>query len=170
MRSSLALRKTERNSATRIYFTSVWRFNNHMADIDEIRRANIRALEAEAGGPAAFAKRLEMSDSQYTNLRDGAKDSRTGKQRGMRKETAQRFERCMGKPAGWLDTNHGFASYDLPPGIIPLNAAQKSAEYEAVKKIAAIAAGMSVEGRAVLLYEAGKIAEQFPAVKAKPAS
>jgi hypothetical protein len=137
-----------------------------MADIDEIRRANIRALEAELGGPVALSERLGMSLAQYLNLRDGAKDSRTGKRRGMRKETAQRFNECFGKPAGWLDTDHQVDAYTLPSGVIDFKAAQNSAEYEAVRKLAGLMISMSPEGRAVLLYEEGKIAEQFPVLKA----
>ncbi|MVW72156.1 S24 family peptidase [Bordetella sp. 15P40C-2] len=78
-----------------------------MKDIDQIRRDNLRSLEAEAGGPSAAAKLLEMSPAQFMNLRDGAKDSKTGKPRGMRKDTARRIESAAGKPPGWLDTPHG---------------------------------------------------------------
>ena len=74
-----------------------------MKDIDEIRRENLRSIELEFGGPAGAAKQLGMSNSQFTNLRDGAKDSKTGKPRGMRKETARKIELAAGKPAGWLD-------------------------------------------------------------------
>ena len=45
-------------------------------DIDDLRRKNLRRLEAEYGGAAAFAKVVGMSDAQYLNLRNGAKDSR----------------------------------------------------------------------------------------------
>lgn len=74
-----------------------------MIDIDEIRRANLRRIEAEFGGPAGAAARLNMSTSQFVNLRNGARDSKTGKPRGMRKETARRIEEAAGKPEGWLD-------------------------------------------------------------------
>lgn len=74
-----------------------------MNDIDEIRRHNLRQIEAENGGPASAAKLLGMSPSQFANLRDGAKDSKTGRPRGMRKETARRIEIAAGKPTGWLD-------------------------------------------------------------------
>ncbi|GAA4424665.1 hypothetical protein GCM10023090_18500 [Acidovorax lacteus] len=47
-----------------------------------------------------------MSPSQFANLRDGAKDSKTGKPRGMRKETARRIEKAAGKESGWLDIDH----------------------------------------------------------------
>jgi len=81
-----------------------------MTDIDEIRRANLRTIETEFGGPAGAASRLGMSTSQFINLRNGARDSKTGKPRGMRKETARRIERAAEKPVGWLDTSHEDAS------------------------------------------------------------
>lgn len=73
-------------------------------DIDEIRRINIRHLE-RVHGPA-LAKNAGMSSSQFYNLRDGAKDSKTGRPRGMRKETAWRIEDAAGVPRGWLDAVH----------------------------------------------------------------
>ncbi|WP_406626129.1 helix-turn-helix transcriptional regulator [Acidovorax sp. SDU_ACID1] len=77
-----------------------------MKDIDVIRRENMRLIESEAGGTTEAATLCGMSPSQFANLRDGAKDSKTGKPRGMRKETARRIEECAKKPAGWLDTDH----------------------------------------------------------------
>lgn len=74
-------------------------------DIDEIRRANLKNLETEFGAPFV-ANEAGMSLSQFYNLRDGAKDSKTGKPRGMRKDTARRFETACEKPIGWLDINH----------------------------------------------------------------
>lgn len=73
-------------------------------DIDEIRRENIKALEKAMG--TSLVKKLGMSPAQFYNLRDGAKDSKTGKQRGMRKETAWRIEDAAGKPRGWLSVDH----------------------------------------------------------------
>ena len=77
-----------------------------MKTVDEIRRDNLKILEQEAGSPSEMARRVEMSYSQYVNLRDGAADSKTGKSRGMRTETARRFEVSCGKPKGWLDVHH----------------------------------------------------------------
>lgn len=74
-----------------------------MHNIDEIRRKAMGVLEKEAGGPVAAAKRADMSHSQWANLRAGAPDSKTGKARGMRKETARKIEAAFGKPEGWLD-------------------------------------------------------------------
>ena len=77
-----------------------------MKDIDAIRRENLRLIENEMGGLTEAAKLVDMTPSQFGNLRDGAKDSKTGKPRGMRKETARRIEAGAGKPPGWLDVDH----------------------------------------------------------------
>lgn len=77
-----------------------------MKDIDEIRRANLRLIEQECGSPTAAAQKIGMSLAQFSNLRDGAKDSQTGKARGMRKDTARRIELSVGKQGGWLDVDH----------------------------------------------------------------
>jgi hypothetical protein len=81
--------------------------NRAMKDIDEIRRDNLRALEAEAGNPTKAAATAGMkSTSQWSNLRKGASDSKTGKARGLRKSTARKIERAFGKPDYWLDIDH----------------------------------------------------------------
>ncbi len=84
-------------------------------DIDDIRRKNILALEKEAQTPRALADLVGMTYAQYVNLRDGAIDSKTGKRRGMRKETAGRFDAACNKPLGWLDQDHSIEM--LSPGL-----------------------------------------------------
>ncbi len=85
-----------------------------MKDIDDIRRENLLRIQDEAGGPAEAGRLLDMSQSQFTNLRDGAADSKTGRPRGMHKSTARRIERAAGKPLGWLDVDHS-PKYDVAP-------------------------------------------------------
>ena len=68
----------------------------HVMDIDEIRRVNMRAIEKEAGTPTAAANLVGMTLAQFSNLRDGAKDSKTGRPRGMRKDTARKIESAAG--------------------------------------------------------------------------
>lgn len=77
-----------------------------MKDIDQIRRENIKAIEDELGSASIAAKAIGMALAQFLNLRDGAKDSKTGKPRGMRKETAWKIEDGARKPRGWLDIDH----------------------------------------------------------------
>lgn len=82
----------------------------------------MRLIQHEAGGPTAAAKLVNMSTSQFVQLRDGVPDAKTGKPRGMRKETARKIEKAADKPEGWLDIPHGD---DLGPapavdGRVPL--------------------------------------------------
>lgn len=81
-----------------------------MKDIDSIRRDNMRLIEQALGSPTAAAKAVEMSPAQWNNLRDAAKDSKTGKPRGMRTETANRIAKKAGYPDGWLDQDHSGTS------------------------------------------------------------
>lgn len=98
---------------THISCHSVLLCNRHVKDIDDIRRANLLLLQQEVGGAAVAATMLEMSHAQFANLRDGAKDSKTGKRRGMRKETARRIESLAMKPQGWLDIDHDLTAGSL---------------------------------------------------------
>ncbi len=77
-----------------------------MKPIDEIRRENIAALEAECGGLSKLSARLERSDSQVSQWKLGSINSGTGKQRGMSTKTARYIEGKMGKQLGWMDADH----------------------------------------------------------------
>jgi hypothetical protein len=103
MRQILAFRKHHVNRIAYINFLA-FGYKPQM-DIDEIRRVNLRALESKLG-PAIY-KAAGMSPTQFYNLREGAKDSKTGKKRGMRKETAWKLEDAAGVPRGYLDIAHG---------------------------------------------------------------
>ncbi|WPG35335.1 S24 family peptidase [Variovorax sp. EBFNA2] len=119
-----------------------------MKDIDEIRRLNLKLVEKEAGGPAEAARLVAMSLAQFANLRDGAKDSKTGKPRGMRKETARRIEVAAGKPEGWLDTEHNANGNAVAPAT-PAAAPHATAD-EVVIVQYDISGGMDTRGRLVL--------------------
>lgn len=80
--------------------------SNGGMDIDETRRANILALEKLAGSKTEAANRVGMTYAQYLNYRKGVKEAKTGKIRGMRKETAWKFEDAFNMPRGWLDIPH----------------------------------------------------------------
>lgn len=86
-----------------------------MKDIDEIRRENIRLIEQELGSAAIAAKSIGMGLAQYLNLREGAKDSKTGIPRGMRKQTAWKIEDGAKKPRGWLDIDHSTVEQNVQP-------------------------------------------------------
>ncbi|MGU9992910.1 helix-turn-helix domain-containing protein [Bordetella avium] len=84
---------------------SVWLSNAGML-IDELRRANLAKLVEEAGGVGKLADRLERDPSQVSQWLNASKNSGTGRPRGMRSDTCRFIESRMGKPSGWLDTDH----------------------------------------------------------------
>ena len=75
-------------------------------NIEEIRRINMQILAAEFGGVGKLAELLERDQSQVSQWMHGAKNSGTGKPRGMRPDSCRYIERKCNKPAGWMDTNH----------------------------------------------------------------
>lgn len=86
-----------------------------MKSIDQIRRENLVKLREEAGSQRALAAKLERDESQVSQWSLGSTHSATGKQRGMRTETARYIEAKMDKAPGWLDMDHEVAStVDLP--------------------------------------------------------
>lgn len=124
-----------------------------MKDIDDIRRSNLHVLEQEAGGPSEIAKAIGMSPAQFINLRDGAKDSKTGKPRGMRKETARRIEEAVGKPAGWLDVEH----LGTLAGVLGSHATQQVSPREPAYEIPQFDTGGAMGGGLVLQDQPGVI-------------
>lgn len=127
-----------------------------MKDIDEIRRENLRRIEMERGGPSEAARAVNMSTAQFANLRDGAKDSKTGKPRGMRKETARRIEEAAGKSEGWLDQEHTEPTTKTAPAApasAPAAPAPALSDNEVVIVQYDVAGGMDTRGKLLLEAE-----------------
>jgi len=128
-------------------------------DIDDIRRANIRLLEKSAGSPRLAAETVEMSYAQYVNYRDGAKEAKTGKVRGMRKETAWRFEDAFKKPRGWLDQDH--SAQRLPPP-------DQAFLYRVEQEVARYAVPEHIQAAILTLIEASPLRPQGAAAHDPP--
>lgn len=92
--------------ALRVSKALATRYQIRLVTTDEIRAANLLALIDEAGGPAAFSRKVGMAPSQVAQLAHRSPDSKTGKPRGMRPATARRFEAAGKRPTGWLDVMH----------------------------------------------------------------
>ena len=138
-------------------------------DIDDIRRANICKLEKLAGSPTAAALLVDMSYSQYLNYRNGAKEAKTGKLRGMRKETAWRFEDAFKKPRGWLDTNHDTAAHhEVAEEPAPYRVSPKPAR-KLVQDLCDLAAQISDDGLHELVGFARCLTGTHPLVRQKKA-
>lgn len=79
---------------------------------EEIRRENARQLSIEVGGPAAFGRKIEMSDSQVSQIIGKTPTKNIGNL------VAQRIEDSFKKPRGWLDIPHiSYASAAETQGI-----------------------------------------------------
>ena len=77
-----------------------------MATNDEIRRQNLALLIAEHGTAASLAAVLERTPAQISQWLNQSKDSKTGKPRGMRPDSARYIEKRCGKDRGWMDEPH----------------------------------------------------------------
>lgn len=137
-------------------------------DIDDIRRENIRTLESTMGAPKDVADRVGMTYVQYVNLRDGAKDTRSGKRRGMRKETAWRFEDAFGKPRGWLDTDHSAPEGKHVAEPVAHYRVQRRHERPLVQTLCDLAEQVNDNGLRELIGFARCLTGTHPAAKAKP--
>lgn len=84
-----------------------------MKTIAEIRRGNLDRLINEMGGLKLFCEKMDKSSSQVSQWKNGSKDSKTGKRRGMNDDTAALIEDACGKPRGWMDNIHDPAT-DVP--------------------------------------------------------
>lgn len=137
-------------------------------DIDETRRANIRELEVISGSPKSAADRVGMTYVQYVNLRDGAKDARSGKPRAMRKETAWRFEDAFGKARGWLDTDHSLPEGNQVAEPVAHYQAQRRHPRPLVQTLCDLAGQVNDNGLRELIGFARCLTGTHPAAKAKP--
>lgn len=100
---NLSVSLIHQSSETRIPLVSALLNNYAMQNVDEIRRARLRQAAEELGSVQALADAAGKSPSQISQLITGAKDSKTGKPRGMRSSTAREIEAAIGKPSGWLE-------------------------------------------------------------------
>ena len=134
-------------------------------DIDDIRRANVRLLQQAAGSARLAADKVGMSYAQFVNYRDGAKDSRSGKKRAMRKETAWRIEDAFGMPRGWLDQPHGGeaqgAAEPPPPAYIHPN--------NTIRQIIALCEATDEAGRGMALLAVTQTLERYRPAQPKAA-
>ena len=142
---------------------------NVAMDIDETRRANICALEKLAGSPTLAANKVGMTYAQYLNYRNGAKEAKTGKIRGMRKETAWRFEDAFGKPRGWLDVPHDTSISQGVAGTIAPSITAVQHARPLVQTVCDLAEKIDDDGLRELIGFARCLSGTHPVVKTKRA-
>lgn len=77
--------------------------NDNMNLIEQIRRERLQDLIDEYGSIVALAGKLERQPAQISQWKNASIDSKSGKPRHMKSETARRIEKIVGKPLGWMD-------------------------------------------------------------------
>ncbi len=75
-------------------------------DIDEIRRANLQALIAEAGNIDALAERSGVSAKYISQILNKWQGKADRKPRSVGTQLARRIETALGKPHAWMDHDH----------------------------------------------------------------
>lgn len=147
---------------------SISLFNTGM-DIDETRRANILILEEMAGSKTAAANRVGMTYAQYLNYRKGVKEAKTGKIRGMRKETAWKFEDAFNMPRGWLDIPHEKQDATRVEQTVAQYIAKPQHSRKLVQTVYELAEQINDDGLRELVGFARCLAGTHPLVKTKHA-
>lgn len=79
----------------------VWQALRPMLTVYEIRRANLRALAKQWGGPTSLAKKLGHANGSYLAQLMGPHPSRE-----ISEKTAREVETKLGLPVAWLDAEH----------------------------------------------------------------
>lgn len=83
-----------------------------MKTIEETYREKLRILAKEFGGQNELGKVIGKSAAQISQWMNGSPDSKTGKPRSLKSDTAREIEKLTGKPRAWFDQ----------PEILPLSA------------------------------------------------
>lgn len=87
-----------------------------MDTIDALRHANLLALLADYPSIQAFADAIERSHSQVSQLKNRNRHSTSGEPRAIGDDMARHIEAKLGKPVGWMDTQHPVAGASRSPG------------------------------------------------------
>jgi hypothetical protein len=77
-----------------------------MKTIGEIRLENLELLIAAEGTLDAVAEKAGTSSVYLSQVRNGARDQKTGRPRQMGDQMARRLETAFDKALGWMDTPH----------------------------------------------------------------
>jgi hypothetical protein len=82
--------------------------------IDKTRRERLELLIEEFGSIAALnvAMGMDRTDATFSQIRNQAAHSKTGKPRSMGDDLARRIEAALGKSEGWMDTPPGYPQLD----------------------------------------------------------
>lgn len=97
-----------------------------MKTIEETYRLRLQMLIDEYGGQGKLSEVINKSASQISQWLNGTPDSKTGRPRSLKSETAREIEIATGKPRAWFDQPLDSVilmenGYVLPEGYIKFN-------------------------------------------------
>lgn len=74
-----------------------------MKTIEETYRERLVMLSKQYGGQIGLSKLIDKSPAQISQWVNGSADSKTGKARSMKTDTAREIEIALNLPRGWMD-------------------------------------------------------------------
>ena len=74
-----------------------------MKTIEETYRERLLMLTKQYGGQTGLSKKIDKSPAQISQWINGSADSKTGKARSMKSDTAREIEVTLNLPRGWFD-------------------------------------------------------------------
>ena len=99
-----------------------------MKTIEETYRERLLMLSKEYGGQTELSKRIDKSPAQISQWINGSADSKTGKARSMKSDTAREIEIALKLPRGWFDQPVESAHTTPQKGYIQLTLLDVKAE------------------------------------------
>lgn len=103
-----------------------------MSTVADIRLQNLERLVAEFGTLAAVAERGGTSSIYLSQIRNKAKDAKTGRPREMGSGMARKLEEGTGKPWGWMDSEHSQQD-EAPKDRVSIDEAELIAAFRALR-------------------------------------
>jgi hypothetical protein len=108
--------------------------------IDETRRLRLQLLIQEHGTIAELnaAMGMDRTDATFSQIRNQAVHSTSGKPRAMGDDLARKIEVVLGKPRGWMDTPPGMEYINEPGPMRDLHRVAEQLEPYQIEQLAAI--------------------------------
>jgi SOS-response transcriptional repressor LexA len=95
---------------------------------EHVRLENLELLVNEAGSAAELARRVGTNSSYLSQVRNQM-PTQKGTPRGVGDDLAERLERGMGKPVGWMDDIHTVVREDRSTNYVPAEPGPDNAFY-----------------------------------------
>lgn len=129
-----------------------------MKTIEQTYRERLKMLVEEFGGRAELSKAIGKSVTQISQWINASPDSKTGKPRSLKSDTAREIEKAVGKPFAWFDQpvqeieNLTVINKSIPDGYI---------EFDVLNVEAKLGAGLLREHSHIEVVDVVTVAESW---------